>query len=223
VVHVWDRGFAGSPWLTLAYVHSVRFILRWPKAYHLLDAEGQERKARQMTKGKRSWDHRLLWDARRRCQRKVGVIAAPVFDRTYEQTLWLVVARPGAGREPLYLLTNESIRSAEDAWRVVLAYARRWNVEMSIRFDKCELAFESPRLYLWETQMRLLLIATLEYAFVLSLLFYKELVIWMLKHWCHRTGMWSLKVKAPLYCFRTALSRLWLAFPPPLLQRLNSG
>ncbi len=223
VIHVWDRGFAGSPWLTLAQIHSVRFILRWPKAYRLADAEGQERKAWQMTKGKRSWDHRLVWDARRRCQRKVGVIAVPVFDRENQQPLWLVVARPGAGREPWYLLTNEPVRSTEDAWRVVLAYARRWNVELSLRFDKCELAFESPRLYQWETQMRLLLIATLAYAFLLSLLFFKDLVTWMLQHWCHRTGQWSLKVKAPLYRLRTALSRLWLAYPPPLLQILSSG
>jgi len=222
-IHVWDRGFAGSPWLTLAYVHSVRFILRWPKAYRLMDAEGLERKAWEMTRGKRSWDHRMLWDARRRCQRKVGLIAVPVFDREYQQPLWLVVARPGGGREPWYLLTNEPVQSAQDAWKVVLAYAKRWNVEMSIRFDKCELAFESPRLYLWETQMRLLLIATLAYAFLLSLLFFKDLVFWILQHWCHRTGKWSLKVKTPLYRFRTALSRLWLAYPPPLLQRLNSG
>lgn len=223
VIHVWDRGFAGSLWLTLAQLHSVRFILRWPKHYRLVDVEGQERKAWEMTRGKRSWEQRKLWDARRRCQRKVGVIAVPVFDRENQQPLFLVVARPGAGREPWYLLTNEPIRSAEDAWRVVLAYARRWNVELSIRFDKCELAFESPRLYQWETQMRLLLIATLAYAFLLSLLFYKDLVTWMLKHWCHRTGKWSLKVKAPLYRFRTALSRFWLTYPPPLLQKLNSG
>jgi hypothetical protein len=25
-LHVWDRGFAGNPWLTLAYIHAVRFV-----------------------------------------------------------------------------------------------------------------------------------------------------------------------------------------------------
>ena len=105
----------------------------------------------------------------------------------------------------------------------MLAYARRWNVETSIRFDKCELAFESPRLQAWESQKRLLLIATLAYAFLLSLLPLAPLVEWLLRNWCHRTGKWSLKVKAPLYRLRSALSRLWLTHPPPLLQRLNSG
>lgn len=222
-LQIWDRGFAGSPWLTLAYVYAVSFVMRWPKHYRLVDAEGLERKAWEMTRGKRSWEQRLIWDARRRCQRKVGIIAVPVTDREHGQPLWLVVARPGAGREPWYLLTNVPVYTPPDAWRIVLAYARRWNVEMSLRFDKCELAFESPRLHKWETQMRLLLIATLAHAFLLSLLADAPLISWLLRHWCHRTGKWSLRIKAPLYRLRSALSRLWLAYPPPLLLRLSSG
>jgi hypothetical protein len=221
VMHVWDRGFAGAPWLSVALVHCVRFIMRWPKHYRLTDEQGVERKAWQITRGKRSWEHRLLWDARRRCQRKVGIFACPVFDKDHHQPLWLVVARPGAGREPWYLLTNEPIATPEDAWKIVLAYARRWNIEMSIRFDKCELAFESLRVQKWETQLRLLSIATLAFAFLLSLLHLPETVTWLLQHWCHRTGKWRLKVKTPLYRLRAALSRLWLTFQPPLIARLN--
>jgi hypothetical protein len=217
VLHIWDRGFSGAPWLELSYVHVVRFVRRWPKHYLLLDELGQERKAWQITRGKRSWGHRMLWDARRRCQRKTGIIAMPVFDKTYHLPLWLVVARPGQGREPWYLLTHEPIRSPQDAWQIVLAYARRWNVEMSIRFDRSELAFESPRLHHWESQKRLLLIATLAYAFLLSLLPLDRLVKWLLRNGCHRTGKWSFTVKTPLYRLRSALSRLWLTHPPPLL------
>lgn len=222
-LHIWDRGFAGNPWLTLSYVYAARFVMRWPKHYRLVDAEEQERKAWEMTRGKRSWEHRLLWDARRRCQRKVGILAVPVTDRVHGQPLWLVVARPGQGREPWYLLTNEPVSTPQDAWRIVLAYARRWNIEMSLRFDKCELAFESPRLRMWETQLRLLLIASLAHAFLLSLLSFDSLIPWLLRNYCHRTGKWSLKVKAPLYRLRSALSRLWLAHPPPLLLGLSSG
>jgi hypothetical protein len=223
VIHVWDRGFAGAPWLSVALVHCARFIMRWPKGYHLLDERGQERKAWEITRGKRSWEHRLLWDARRRCQRKVGIFACPLFDKDHHQPLWLVVARPGSGREPWYLLTNEPIHTPVDAWQVVLAYARRWNIEMSIRFDKCELAFESLRVHKWETQLRLLSIATLAFAFLLSILPDAEITNWLLRRWCHRTGKWRLKVKTPLYRLRSALSRLWLAYPPPLLAELNSG
>lgn len=223
VIHVWDRGFAGAPWLSIAFVHGIRFILRWPKNYRLTDEQGRERKAWEITRGKRSLDHRLLWDARRRCQRKTGIFFTPVFDKDHHQPLWLVVARPGLGHEPWYLLTNQLILTSEDAWQVVFAYARRWNIEMAIRFDKCELAFESPRLPKWETLLRLLLIATLAFAFLLSLLPLDHLVSWLLDNWCHRTGKWRLDVKTPLYRLRSAISRLWLTYPPPLIARLNSG
>ncbi len=227
VLHVWDRGFAGNPWLTIAFVHAVRFVMRWSKHYKLIDEQGRMRKAWEISRGKRSWDHRLLWDARRRCHRKVGVVAMPVYDCTHYQPLTLVVARPGQGREPWYLLTNEPVHNSNHAWRIVLAYARRWQVEMSIRYDKCELAFESPRLRRWETQQRLLLLATLAYSFLLSLLGPDPVDTrsWLLRNWCHRTGEWSRKVQAPLYRLRMAICRLWLTHPPPLLSlvRLNSG
>ena len=71
---------------------------------------------------------------------------------------------------PGYLLTSEPIRRAEDAWRVVFAYARRWQVEMAWRYSRSELAMESPRLWFWENRLKLLLMATLAYAFLLSLL-----------------------------------------------------
>lgn len=116
VLHIWDRGFAGTPWLCSAFVHAARFVMRWPKRYRLQDEQGRLRNAWQIPRGKRSWDHRLLYDARRRCQRKVGVVAVPVQDPTYDQPLWLVVARRGQGQEPWYLLTNEPIRSSQDAW-----------------------------------------------------------------------------------------------------------
>jgi hypothetical protein len=219
VLHVWDRGFAGSPWLTLAYVHAIRFVLRWPKYYGLLDENDQMRKAWEMTRGKRSMDHRQIWDARRRCWRKTGIIFVPVSDKTFQQPLTLVVARPGKGREPWYLLTNEPVRTTEEAWRIVLAYARRWLVEMSIRVDKSELAFESPRVRSWERFFKLLWVVVLAHAFFLSLLRLDPLEIanWLLRHWCHRTGKWRQEVLTPLYRLRTALSRLWWAYPPPFL------
>jgi hypothetical protein len=31
VIHIWDRGFSGGPWLAQASKHDVRFVLRWQK------------------------------------------------------------------------------------------------------------------------------------------------------------------------------------------------
>jgi len=44
VIHIWDRGFAGSPWTTLALNYRLRFILRWNKQYHLVGPDGANRK-----------------------------------------------------------------------------------------------------------------------------------------------------------------------------------
>lgn len=219
-LHIWDRGFSGGPWLAKAARHGVRFVLRWQKGYKLVDAQGHRRKAWQITRGKRSWEHRYLWDNRRRCHRKTGIIAVPVFHPEYDAPLWLVVSRPGKGRSPWYLLTNEPVTSPADAWRIVFAYARRWQVEMAYRFAKTELAMQSPRLWSWHNRLKLLLMVTLVYAFLLSLLqpALEGLRLWLLRSWCHRTGKRYREASIPLYRLRAALSRLWLAFPPSSLQ-----
>jgi hypothetical protein len=223
VVHVWDRGFAGSPWTTLALGQRVRFILRWNKSYHLIGPDGRKQEVWKISRGKRSWDYRLLWDARRRCWRKTGVIALPIYLPQDDRQLYLVVSRPGHGRKPWYLITTEPIATAQQAWRIILAYARRWQIEMSLRFSKTELAFESPRVIAWEAHLKILLIATLAYAFLLSLLQNLELLLMLMTCTCHRTGKWSRETSTPLYRLRLALSRLWLAARPHSLPRLNSG
>lgn len=224
VCHVFDRGYAGSPWLGLLLRHNARFIMRWPKHYALKNLAGCENKAWQLTRGKRSWEHRLIWDARRRCQRKTGVYALEVRHPHYDQPLWLVLARPGKGQEPWYLLTNTPVVTAEDAWRTVFAYARRWQIEMCFRYNKSELAMESPRLWEWERRIKLLLMVTLAYAFLLTLLEIPLLCQWLLRNFCHRTGKRNREASIPLYRIRYALSRLWILYMTyPAVIKQNSG
>lgn len=221
VVHVWDRGFAGRAWLGHALDARVRFVLRWPGRYKLLAATGEERKAWQIARGKRSWAHRLLWDARRHCERRTGVVAFPVTHPASVQPLWLVVARQGKGREPCgcplgSMLTTEPIHTADDAWHIVFIYLRRWQVETTWRYGKSELAMESPRLWTWERREKLLLMATLVYAFLLSLLdpAREEVRRWLLRCWRHRTGKRSRETPTPLYRLRSALGCLWQEYRP---------
>jgi len=221
VPHIWDRGFAGTPWLTQVFLHGSRFVLRWPKNYKLLDEQGRSRKPGEISKAKRSGDHRYLQDARHRCQRKTDIIAFPVTDPTHDQPLWLVVVRR-KGQSPWYLLFNQPAYSPKLAWQITLAYARRWQVEMAIRFTKSELAFESPRLLKWQHRHKLLLITALPYAFLLSLLHptLAALRSWLLRTFCHRTGKRSRDTPAPLYRLRIALCFLWLTHPPPFFSFL---
>jgi hypothetical protein len=96
----------------------------------------------------------------------------------------------------------------------------------SWRYSKSELAMESPRVWTWERREKLLLMVTLVYAFLLSLLdaSFEMLRSWLLRCWCHRTGKRSREVAAPLYRLRSALSRLWQAYlSSPGTLRLTSG
>jgi hypothetical protein len=226
VRHLWDREFASGAWLQIFFEANIRFVVRWKKRNKLLDTWGEARKAWEITRGKRSWEHRWLYDRHTGQRQKVGVVAVCVTHPEHPQPLWLVVARPGRQYKPWYLLTSDPIRTTEDAWAVVLAYGRRWQIECAWRYSKSELAMESPRVWTWERREKLLLMVTLVYAFLLSLLAseWEELRNWLLRVWCHRTGKRSRQVAAPLYRLRSALSRLWQAYlPSPGLRRLNSG
>jgi hypothetical protein len=73
VRHIWDRGFAKSQWLYQALEYDLRFVLRWPKRYRLLDSWGELRNAWQIARGKRTWSTRHLYDVRSGVRQKVGV------------------------------------------------------------------------------------------------------------------------------------------------------
>jgi len=225
VLHVWDRGFAGAPWLEGAVRAKVRFVVRWTKSYHLVDAMGQPQTAGHILRRYRSKSHKLVWDARRREQRKTGLVMVQVAHPTVAGRFWLIASRPGKGRKPWYLLTNEPLATLDDAWRMIFAYARRWQVEMALRFEKAELGMASPRLQKWEPRCKLWQILALVYAFLLRLLDWRlqTLCDWLLQYGCPRTGKWRQHVLTPLYRLVEALSVLWLTHPPPLLHRLNSG
>lgn len=225
VVHVWDRGFAGGPWLTAAVNANVRFVVRWTKTYHLVDAMGHAQTAGQILRRYRSKSHRLVWDARRRIWRKTGLVMVPVGHPQVAGTFWLIASRPGQGRKPWYLLTNEPLETLDDAWTMVFAYARRWQVEMTLRFEKAELGMASPRLQTWDRLCKLWQVLALVYAFLLRLLDWRLIPLreWLLQYGCPRTGKWRQHVLTPLYRLVEALAVLWTTHPPPMLQRLNSG
>jgi hypothetical protein len=219
LIHVFDRGFATLQSMAVISCYPLRFIIRWSNWLELTDLSGRTMLAWQLGRGKPTWEFRYLRDTRRNCLRQMGVLALPLSYADYAGSLWLVVCRRGKSQTPWYLLTTEPILSAEQAWSILLAYARRWQIEMTFRFAKSTLAFESPRLWRWDNRLKLLLIPTLAYAFLVSLLdpALADLRQTLLRTWCHRTGQRLKRVKSPLYRLRTALSRLWLAFLPPIL------
>jgi hypothetical protein len=128
-----DREFASRSWLRLMLDANIRFVLRWKKRQKLLSSWGEARPAWEITRGKRSWEYRHLRDTHTGERHKVGVVAVCVTHPEHAQPLWLVVAQPGRHYESWYLLTSDPIRTAEDAWAVVFAYGRRWQIECAWR------------------------------------------------------------------------------------------
>src|SRR5438067_11730302 len=97
-----------------------------------------------------------------------------------------------------------------------MAYARRGPLELRWKTCKSELGMQSPRVWDWETRLKLLGLAPLAYAFLLHLLTapFRLLRRWLLRYASHRTGSRLRATRVPLARLRLALSRLWLAYPP---------
>ena len=217
VRHIFDRGYGHGPWLWGLGRYRLRFVVRWKKGNKLIDAEGRERKAWEIARGKRPWgEARDLWDTHCRVYRSTRVLALPVRHPEYHGQLWLVVVRQGRGREPWYLLTNEPVETIAQAWEMVFSYVSRWKIEESFRFQKCELLIDSLRLRSWQAQHKLLLLVTLAYGALLAML---SPPLWrarcrLLVQWCQRADWRLWRVKVPLYRLRWSLSRLWQAHAP---------
>src|SRR5436309_6600871 len=217
VRHVFDRGYGNGPWLWQLGRYRLRFAVRWKKGNKLIDAEGRERKAWEIARGKRPWGKaRLLWDTHCRVYRSTRVLALAVRHPDYQGPLWLVVVRQGRGREPWYLLTNEPVETIEQAWDMVFSYVSRWKIEESFRFQKGELLIEALRLRSWQAQRKLLLLVTLAYGSLLAMLGppLRLARCKLLLHWCQRADWRLWRVKVPLYRLRWSLSRLWQAHAP---------
>jgi Transposase DDE domain len=216
LVHVFDRGYASGPWLQVLEKFRARFVIRWIKKHVFLTTAGEEKKLWQVGQGKKYLAHKEIRDPMTGEKMPCALWWTTVRHPSSGEALFLVKARVKQG--VLYLITNEPVKTAEQAWEVFFSYRRRWQIELSFRYAKCELALECPRLWSLEARLKLLGMVMLVYAFLLSLLdpLHQELVAALLRFKCHRTGKRCQEVQAPLYRLRWALSRLWDDYRPHL-------
>jgi len=216
LIHVFDRGYASGPWLQILQSLHVKFVIRWIKTHCFLDAHGNEKKLWQIGHGKKYLAHKLIYDIYTGQKMPCDIWWTPVRHPGYAHQLYLVKVR--IKKEVSYFITNEPVKTEAQAWAIVFTYKRRWQIELSFRYGKCELAMESPRLWAFENRLKLLGIVILVYAFLLYLLnpLYKEIVQSVLRLKCHRTGKRCRDVIAPLYRLRWAISRLWGDYHPVL-------
>ncbi|GCE02976.1 transposase [Dictyobacter aurantiacus] len=222
VIHVFDRGWAGGPWLQVMHRLGQRFVERWTGRYELVDEQGTKRKAWEIARGKRQSVQGTLWWAAFGREITLTIKWRLVRHAEVEgMPLYLVVASAKEWSSPWYLLTNEPVEEAEAAMRIVNIYCRRWQIEWSFRFEKSELGIEHMRVRGWERQLKFLGMVTLVYAFLLQLLMCEGTLVrlWALDRWDHQTGKRARQTRQPLYRLRRGLSRLWQAYRPQAQDR----
>ncbi len=208
LLYIFDRGYGTGPWLKVLQTFCVRFVIRWKKGHKFIDVLGQEKLLWQILAGKKYRAHKLIRDSHTGEKMPADLIWVPVRHPDYAFQLYLVKAR--VKHQIWYLITNEPVHTAEQAWDIFFSYKRRWQIETSFRYEKSELALESPRVWSMENRLKLLGMVTLVYTFLLHLLHptYQKLVETVLNLQCRRTGKWQQKVQVPLYRLRWAMNRL---------------
>ncbi len=219
LLHVFDRGFSGSPWLGALRGFNVRFIVRWKTNVHLVDAAGTKQAAWKIPRGKPGLAPRTVFDAVHHRNVQGSVLFFPVTHPDYPDWPLTLVVGGRKGGQPWYLLTNEVVETTADAWNVVLAYARRWHIDMAFRNLKSELAIQSLRVYDWEGRLKLLGLLTLAYAFLMEVMREHVARDWLISYACHRTGCHLREVDLPFTRLRMALAKLWLAYPCGFVRR----
>jgi hypothetical protein len=206
---VFDRGYASGPWLEVMQKFRAKFIIRWIKKHLFYDQEGREKKLWAIGQGKKYLAHKMVHDVKSGLKVTCDLWWAPVRHPKYDALLYLVRVRMQG--KISYLITNEPVQTEEQAWEIFFSYKRRWQIETSFRYAKCELAMESPRVWSVENRLKMLGIVLLVYAFLLDLLedVYHDFIQKLLRFKCHRTGKRCQEALVPLYRLRWALSRLW--------------
>src|SRR5579875_929687 len=145
LLHVFDRGYASGPWIQFLQGVNVKFVIRWVKKHKFFDRNGVEKKLWEIGRGKKYLAHKELFDVSTGQKLPCDVWWAQVWHASYAYPLFCVKVR--VKRKIWYFITNELVRTERQAWSIVFAYKRRWQIETSFRYGKCELAMESPRLW----------------------------------------------------------------------------
>lgn len=214
VLHVCDRGYGTGWYLEIFQAFRQFFVIRWKKGNHFIDENGEEKALSEIIGRTRSTWHKQLWNFQKRCYMKTGVLVKRVKHEKYAGDLWIVVVRQKG--EPWYLVTNVPVETEKDAWDIVFAYRARWKIETVFRYGKSELRLETVNLHDQEKREKMLLIVVVVYMFLLWLTekSQKNLVTWLLFHYCHRTGKKQNEQEFPIYRLRWAISRYLQKCPP---------
>lgn len=208
-LNIFDRGYACFEMLEWLFHFEQDFLMRWKKNHLLINEKQEKKKTHWISRSYKGQSSRIVRDKERKNTKRITVAWAAVWHPDFmTEPLFLVIVRDKKNySSPMYLLTNLPIKTKKQAWEICFSYFHRWSVEQAFRFEKSELAIESPRLWFWENRLKLLAIVSLVFDFLLKLL--KNWIGWvrqLCRNWCHRTGNKYRKAGIPIYRLRMAIA-----------------
>jgi hypothetical protein len=121
LVHVFDRGYASAYWLQVLSTYRARFVIRWIKNHVFLTTSGEEKKLWQIGQGKRYLAHKEIRDPMTGVKMPCDLWWTAVRHPKSGEPLSLVKARVKQG--VMYLITNEPVRTENQAWEVFFCIA----------------------------------------------------------------------------------------------------
>lgn len=209
---VLDRGYANYRTIEQLTRHQQNFIIRWKSNLILINEQGQELNTWRMCKGQKSMDSRVIYDKERKKNAHAEIIYTKVFHPEQpDKKLTLIVVRNKTYKHqpPMYMLTSVEVDSIGIAWELFYSYIKRWDIEQTFRFNKCELGIQSCRLWKFENRLKMMALVTLVYDFLLlTWRNSKDTATAWINKWCHRTGKKLKEIKMPLYRLRAAFANV---------------
>ncbi len=112
LLHIFDRGYCGSPWLGALRCFKVRFVIRWKTNYHLVDAQGVKQAAWKIARGKPGLAPRTIWDAVRHRNVEGSVLFFPVTHPDYPDWPPSPGGRSTQGRQALVFAHQRKSRNS---------------------------------------------------------------------------------------------------------------
>jgi len=140
LLHVFDQGASSGAFIQVLEKLRVPFVIRWKKGHNFFDAAGVNKKLWEIGRGKKYLSHKEIRDFHTGQKMPCDLWWAPIWHEASTQQLYLVKVR--VRKDVMYIVTNVRIKTEEQAWEMVFAYRRRWQIELAFRYNKSELALE---------------------------------------------------------------------------------